>query len=94
MKIVMRKNKQLQIPDEKLEEFLAMGYSSIDEKGEVIIAGKVTTLAGYEAENNSLKAENAELKKEIENLKAENTQLKENNSAKNKDQEKKQKNKA
>ena len=91
MKIVMKKNKQLKIPDEKLEEFLAMGYSRIDE---VITAGKATTLAGYEAENNSLKAENAELKKEIENLKAENAKLKENNSGKDKDQEKKSKSKA
>lgn len=80
MKIVMKKNKQLQISDEKLEEFLAMGYSRIDENGEVITAGKATTLAGYEAENNSLKAENA--------------QLKENNSEKDKNQEKKSKSKA
>ena len=94
MKIVMKKNKQLKIPDEKLEEFLEMGYSRIDENGEVITAGKATTLAGYEAENNSLKAENVELKKEIENLKAENAKLKENNSGKDKDQEKKSKSKA
>ena len=80
MKIVMKKNKQLKIPDEKLEEFLEMGYSRIDENGEVIIAGKATTLAGYKAENNSLKAENAKLK--------------ENNSGKDKDQEKKSKSKA
>lgn len=94
MKIVMKKNKQLQVPDEKLEEFLALGYNEIDSEGKVVSVGKATTLAAYEAENNSLKAENAELKKEIENLKAENSQLKENNSAKDKDQEKKQKNKA
>lgn len=94
MKIVMKKNKQLKIPDEKLEEFLEMGYSRIDENGEVIIAGKATTLAGYKAENNFLKAENVELKKEIENLKAENAKLKENNSGKDKDQEKKSKSKA
>ena len=59
MKIVMKKNKQLKIPDEKLEEFLEMGYSRIDENGEVIIAGKATTLAGYKAENAKLKENNS-----------------------------------
>ncbi|MCE9656522.1 hypothetical protein [Clostridium celatum] len=84
MKIVMKKNKQLQVPDEKLEEFLALGYNEIDSEGKVVSVGKATTLAAYEAENNMLKAENAQLKEEIEKLKAE----------KNKDLEKKSKGKA
>lgn len=84
MKIVMKKNKQLQVPDEKLEEFLALGYNEIDSEGKVVLVGKATTLAAYEAENNMLKAENAQLKEEIEKLKAE----------KNKDLEKKSKGKA
>ena len=84
MKIVMKKNKQLQVPDEKLEEFLALGYNEIDSEGKVVSVGKATTLAAYEAETNMLKAENAQLKEEIEKLKAE----------KNKDLEKKSKGKA
>lgn len=84
MKIVMKKNKQLQVPDEKLEEFLALGYNEIDSEGKVVSVGKATTLAAYEVENNMLKAENAQLKEEIEKLKAE----------KNKDLEKKSKGKA
>ena len=80
----MKKNKQLQVPDEKLEEFLALGYNEIDSEGKVVSVGKATTLAAYEAENNMLKAENAQLKEEIEKLKAE----------KNKDLEKKSKGKA
>ncbi|WP_195245025.1 hypothetical protein [Clostridium celatum] len=84
MKIVMKKNKQLQVPDEKLEEFLALGYNEIDSEGKIVSVGKATTLAAYEAENNMLKAENAQLKEEIEKLKAE----------KNKDLEKKSKGKA
>ena len=84
MKIVMKKNKQLQVPDEKLEEFLALGYNEIDSEGKVVSVGKATTLAAYESENNMLKAENAQLKEEIEKLKAE----------KNKDLEKKSKGKA
>ena len=84
MKIVMKKNKQLQVPDEKLEEFLALGYNEIDSEGKVVSVGKATTLAAYEVENKMLKAENAQLKEEIEKLKAE----------KNKDLEKKSKGKA
>lgn len=86
---VIKKNKQLRVSEEKLEEFLAMGYSRIDDNGEVITVGKATTLAGYEAENNSLKVENAELKKEIENIKAENSKLKASIAENDKDQEKK-----
>lgn len=89
MKIVMKKNKQLQVPDEKLQEFLALGYNEIDAEGKVVSVGKATTLAAYETENSMLKAENAHLKEEIEKFKVENEQLKSINSGKDVDQEKK-----
>lgn len=89
MVIVIKKNKQLQVADEKLEEFIEMGYTQIDENGKVIKAGKVNTIAAYKTENNLLKVENTKLKKEIENLKAENEQLKTINLEKDIDQEKK-----
>ena len=92
MKIVMKKNKQLQVPDEKLEEFLALGYNEIDSEGKVVSVGKATTLAGFQAENDRLKAENTQLKEEIEKLKAENVKLKKE--LESKDQEKKSKGKA
>lgn len=85
MKIVIKKNKELIVADEKLQEFIDMGYTQIDEKGKVIKAGKVNTIAAYQAEN-------TQLKEEIEKLKAENVKLKKE--LESKDQEKKSKGKA
>ena len=36
MAIVIKKNKELIVADEKLQEFIDMGYTQIDEKGKVI----------------------------------------------------------
>ena len=85
MAIVIKKNKELIVADEKLQEFIDMGYSQIDEKGKVIKAGKVNTIAAYQAEN-------TQLKEEIDKLKAENIKLKKE--LESKDQEKKSKGKA
>ena len=85
MAIVIKKNKELIVADEKLQEFIDMGYTQIDEKGKVIKAGKVDTIAAYQAEN-------TQLKEEIEKLKAENVKLKKE--LESKDQEKKSKGKA
>lgn len=85
MAIVIKKNKELIVADEKLQEFIDMGYTQIDEKGKVIKAGKVNTIAAYQAEN-------TQLKEEIEKLKAENVKLQ--NELESKDQEKKSKGKA
>ena len=85
MAIVIKKNKELIVVDEKLQEFIDMGYTQIDEKGKVIKAGKVNTIAAYQAEN-------TQLKEEIEKLKAENVKLKKE--LESKDQEKKSKGKA
>ncbi|EKY23890.1 hypothetical protein [Clostridium celatum] len=85
MAIVIKKNKELIVADEKLQEFIDMGYTQIDEKGKVIKAGKVNTIAAYQAEN-------TQLKEEIDKLKAENIKLKKE--LESKDQEKKSKGKA
>ena len=85
MAIVIKKNKELIVADEKLQEFIDMGYTQIDEKGKVIKAGKVNTIAAYQAEN-------TQLKEEINKLKAENIKLKKE--LESKDQEKKSKGKA
>ena len=85
MAIVIKKNKELIVADEKLQEFIDIGYNQIDEKGKVIKAGKVNTIAAYQAEN-------TQLKEEIEKLKAENVKLKKE--LESKDQEKKSKGKA
>lgn len=76
MVTVIKKNKQLQVPDEKLEEFLELGYNQIDENGKVVKTGKPITLAAYQEENRSLKSENTKLKKEVDKLKKEISELK------------------
>lgn len=60
--IVFKGNTELKIMEEELPRYLAMGFSQIDEKGNVI---KETTLK----DKHQLEVENAELKKEIASLK-------------------------
>lgn len=79
MPVVMKGNKQLTVEEHKVKEFLGMGYSLIDEDGNITQAGNATSLAEIKAENLTLKAEltkyksieaeNAALKAEIEELK-------------------------
>ncbi|WP_236896999.1 hypothetical protein [Clostridium beijerinckii] len=68
MIIVQLGNKQLKVPDESKEVYLALGYSVIDEKGEIVEAGHATDLAAIKAENNTLKSKLAEYKDNSEKL--------------------------
>ena len=86
MIIVQRGNKQLTISEQALPQFLGMGYSKIDQEGNIIQQGEATTLGDLKAENGTLKVEidklnneNKALKTENDNLKAENNELKEAN---------------
>ncbi|MDD7793690.1 hypothetical protein [Clostridium sp. 'White wine YQ'] len=89
MLIVQKGNKQLNVDEVQKEFYLALGYSVINEKGEVEEAGHATTLEDLKAENDTLKAELAKyqdakekledvasLEEEITTLKAENESLK------------------
>jgi hypothetical protein len=69
MKRVKLGGRELRIEDEAVAEFLQKGYSVIDDKGNVIQKGDVTTY-------NQAVEENKVLRKENEALKAENAQLK------------------
>ena len=62
MRVVQRGNKQMRIPDEHLDSFLAKGYCEVDEK-----TGKVILRKGSDKES-ALRKENAELKKENKEL--------------------------
>lgn len=77
---VIKGNVQLTINEDKLDEFLKLGYSQIDEKGEIVKAGQATTLKEIKEENMTLKAELAKYQainlEEIEAIKAENETLK------------------
>ena len=79
MLVVQKGNKQLNIEEIQKDVYLALGYSVVNEKGEVEEAGQATTLADLKAENTTLKeklTEYKDIKVENETLKAENASLK------------------
>lgn len=87
---VMKGNRQLTINEEKVEEFLSMGYSLIDGKGNVTKAGSAVTFKDLKLENETLKAELAKVQEvadnnsnseELDAIKAENAALKTENEA-------------
>lgn len=73
---VQRGNKQLTISETSLEQYLTMGYSQIDEKGNVIKPGDAVITADIKAENKTLKAQLTKLQEENKILKEENKELK------------------
>lgn len=72
---VQRGNKQLTIPETSLEQYLTMGYSQIDENGNVITPGDAVTTADIKAENKTLKAQLIKLQKENETLKSDKDKI-------------------
>lgn len=83
MVIVQKGNKQLKINEEAKEMYLSLGFSVIDENGDIKEAGHATDLAAIKAENDTLKAELAKYQsinlEEIEAIKTENVTLKTEN---------------
>jgi cell shape-determining protein MreC len=68
MALVIKGNKQLTVAHEKVKEYLSMGYSEIDEEGNVLQVGDATDLKDIKAENDTLKAKLAEYKENVEKL--------------------------
>ena len=69
MKIVQKGNKQLRVPDDRLEEFLTRGYCEVDEKtGKLIRKDPVDDVKALKKENAALKKENKELKEQLAKL--------------------------
>lgn len=91
MIIVQRENKQLTISEQALPQFLGMGYSQIDEDGNIIKQGNATTVGDLKAENTSLKAEIEKLRSQKEALEKENISLKAEIEAANTDDKKSKK---
>lgn len=81
MAILIKKgNGERLVPEEKMAEFLELGYSVIDSSGKVLINPKPTTIADYkslvkklEYEKAALQADYEALKQECEKLYASNT---------------------
>lgn len=78
MSVLVRKgNGERLIPDEKMTEFLEMGYSVINSKGEVIVEAVPSTVPQYKALVNRLQKENESLKDQIATLEKEKAALEE-----------------
>ena len=69
MKIVQKANKQLRVPDERLQDMLNRGYVEVDEKtGKPVAKEPVDEVAILKKENAALKKTNKELVEKVEAL--------------------------
>lgn len=62
---VMRGGRELTIPDTQVTEYLKMGYSVIDDKGNVITRATAITYDQAMRENAELRKQNERLKKQL-----------------------------
>lgn len=65
---MIKANKELNVADEKVVEFLKLGYSQIDEDGKIVKVGEATDLKDIKAENDTLKAKLAEYQENAEKI--------------------------
>lgn len=75
MIIVKKGNKEITVPEMQKTSYLAMGYSVLNENGEIVETGKATNLKDLKMENETLKAELIKVKDENKKLKSKNTKL-------------------
>jgi FtsZ-binding cell division protein ZapB len=73
---VIKGNRELTVAEEKVDEFLQLGYNLIDSEGKIVQTGNAITLKDVRAENDTLKVKYAELKVKYETLKVEDEALK------------------
>ena len=64
-KIVQRANKQLQVPEERLQDMLNRGYVEVDAKGKPVAKPPKNDLKALKAENEKLKEINKALTEEV-----------------------------
>lgn len=69
MKTVQKANKQLRIPDERLDEMKKLGFAEVDPKTGKLIVEPDSSMAVLKKENAALKKENKALKAELDKLK-------------------------
>lgn len=74
--LVRRGNGERLIPDEKVAEFLQMGYSVIDSKGKVIVEAEPSTIPQYKTLVADLRNQVRALKAQVAVLEEQNTALK------------------
>lgn len=76
MALVKRSNTELTVPEEKVAEYLSMGYSLLDSDGNVVKAPTKEDVATLKAEKAKLEAELEKTQAELKKAKAEITKLK------------------
>ena len=81
--LVRRGNGELLIPDEKMAEYLSMGYSVIDSNGKVLVEAEPSTIPQYKTLVADLRNQVRDLKAQVAVLEEQNTALKTRNSASN-----------
>lgn len=64
-----KKNRIIQISEEKAEEYSRMGYTITEKNGEVVMEAAIASVADAKRKIEDLRKENAELKKENDKLK-------------------------
>lgn len=93
MAIMKKGNCEKVVDEDKVNEFIELGYSLLDEKGEVIKFGEPQSKDDFRTENKELKVQNEELKKQNDEYAAEieklNEQIEELVSASKKGEKKK-----
>lgn len=65
---VMKGNRQLTIQEDQLQRYVDLGYSQIDEDGEVVRTGNPVTLAEWKSYAQSLEAQAAQMAEQIGKL--------------------------
>lgn len=69
MAIMKKGNCEKVVDEDKVNEFIELGYSLLDEKGEVIKFGEPQSKDDFRTENKELKKQNDEYAAEIKKLK-------------------------
>lgn len=77
MAIMKKGNCEKVVDEDKVNEFIELGYSLLDEKGEVIKFGEPQSKDDFRTENKELKVQNEELKKQNNEYAAEIEKLNE-----------------
>lgn len=77
MAIMKKGNCEKVVDEDKVNEFIELGYSLLDEKGEVIKFGEPQSKDDFRTENKELKVQNEELKKQNDEYAAEIEKLNE-----------------
>lgn len=72
-----KKNRIIQIAEEKAEEYSKMGYVITNNDGEVVVEAAITSVADAKKENTELKEKLEKANEQIALLKEENAELKE-----------------